>query len=87
MSKKNYRTLDGLFKALLKQKKTYSSEYTFEKKGWNVIIFNSENEDGFISGTLIEDLMPVLKRCYWMISYSDYRERMELVVWVNDDNI
>lgn len=86
MSNKNYRTLDGLYKALLKRKKTYSDEYTFRKEGWNVIIFNSEDIDGFISGLLIEDLMPVLKRSYWMISYSQLYSRMELVVWVDNDN-
>ena len=85
MSNKNYRTLDGLYKALLKRKKTYACEYTFRKEGWNVIIFNSEETDGFISGLLIEDLMPVLKRSYWMISYSQLYSRMELVVWVDND--
>lgn len=87
MSNKNYRTLDGLYKAILKRKGDYSYRYTIEKKGWNVIIFNSEDDEGTISGLLIEDLIPVLKKCYWMISYDDYRERMELVAWVNDDNL
>lgn len=85
MSKKNYRTLDGLYKAILKLKKTYAYEYACRKEGWNVIIFNSEDKDGAISGILIEDLMPVLKRSYWMISYSQLYSRMELVVWVDND--
>lgn len=85
MSKKNYRTLDGLFKALQKQKKAYAWEYTFEKKEWDVIVYNSEDNQGAISGVFLEDLMPILKRCYWMISYNSHHERMELIAWVRDD--
>lgn len=85
MSKKNYRTLDGLFKALQKQKKTYAYEYTIEKNNADVIIYNSEDTQGAISGMLIEDLMPVLKRATWMISHSNIHDRIELVVWVSYD--
>lgn len=85
MSKKNYRTLHGLYMALLKRKRTYAYEYTFEKKGYDVVIYNSEENEGAISGCLIEDLMPILKRCYWMISYNCHLERMELIAWVRDD--
>lgn len=87
MSNKNYRTLDGLYKALQKRKRTYAYEYTFLKKEWDVIVYNSEDKDGAISGVLIEDLMPVLKRCYWMVSYNSHLDRMELVAWIRDDNI
>lgn len=87
MNKKNYRTLDGLYKALLKQKKTYTYEYTFVKKGWDVIVYNSEDNQGAIRSVFLEDLMPVLKRCYWMISYNSHLDRMELVAWVKDDII
>lgn len=87
MNKKNYRTLNGLYKALLKRKKTYACEYTFVKKEWNVIVYNSEYNEGTISGVLLEYLMPVLKRCYWMISYNSHLDRMELVAWVKDDII
>lgn len=86
MSNKNYRTLDGLYKAILKLKKTFAYEYACRKNEKKVVIFNSEDKEGAISGILIEDLMPVLKRSYWMIRYSEYRQRMELVAWVNDDN-
>lgn len=85
MSKKNYRTLDGLYKALLKRKRTYAYEYKFVKKEWDVIVYNSEDNQGAISGVFLEDLMPVLKRCYWMISYNSHLDRMELVAWVRDD--
>ena len=85
MSKKNYRTLDGLYRALQKHKKTYAYEYTIQKNNEDVIIYNSKDTQGSISGMLIEDLMPVLNRSTWMISYSEYRQRMELVVWVSYD--
>lgn len=85
MSNKKIQTLDGLYKALLKRKKTYAYEYTFLKKEWDVIIFNSEDKRGAISGVFLEDLMPILKRCYWMISFNDHLDRMELIAWVKDD--
>ena len=87
MSNKNYRTLDGLYKAILKLKKTYAYEYACRKNKKDVVIFNSEEKEGTISRILIEDLMPVLKRSDWMIRYSEYLQRMELVVWINDDII
>lgn len=85
MSNKNYRTLDGLYKAILKQKKTYAYEYTIQKNNADVIVYNSEDTQGAISGMLIEDLMPVLNRSTWMISYSQLYSRIELVVWVSYD--
>ncbi len=84
MSNKNYRTLDGLYKALLKRKRTYAYEYTFLKREWEIIVYNSEDNHGAISGVFMEDLMPVLKRCYWMVSYNCHLDRMELVAWVKD---
>lgn len=85
MSNKNYRTLDGLFKALQRQKKTYAYEYKVQKNNADVIIYNSEDTHGAISGLLIEDLMPVLKRATWMISHNFIHDRIELVVWVSYD--
>ena len=83
MSNKNYRTLDGLYKAILKLKKTYAYEYTIVKNDEDVIVYNSEDTHGAISGMLIEDLMPVLKRATWMISHSYIPDRIELVVWID----
>lgn len=85
MSKKNYRTLDGLYRALQKHKKTYAYEYTIQKNNADVIVYNSEDTQGAISGMLIEDLMPVLNRSTWMISHSNIHDRIELVVWVSYD--
>lgn len=87
MSNKIYQTLDGLYKALQKRKKTYAYEYTFVKNEWDVIVYNSEDNQGAISGVFLEDLMPVLKKCYWMISYNIHLNRMELVTWVKRDII
>lgn len=87
MKKKNYQTLDGLYKALLKRRKAYGYVYTFEKKGWDVIGYNSEDNQGAIGCVFLEELMPVLKRCYWMIRYNSHLDRMELVAWVKDDII
>lgn len=86
MSNKNYRTLDGLYKAILKLKKTYSYEYAVQKNDTDIDIFNAEDFQGAISGMLIEDLMPVLKRSNWMIHHCSFPDRIELVVWIDDYN-
>ena len=85
MSQKNFRTLNGLYRAHQKHKKTYAYEYTIKKNNADVIVYNSEDTQGAISGLLIEDLMPVLKRSTWMISYSNLHNRIELVAWVSYD--
>lgn len=87
MSNKNYRTLDGLYKALLKQKLHCASDYTFQKNDEDITIFNAEYSHGSISGFLIEDLMPVLKKSVWMVRHSYLHDRVELIVWIADDNV
>ena len=86
MSNKNYRTLDGLYKAILKLKKTYAYDYAVQKNDTDIDIFNAEDFQGAISGMLIEDIMPVLKRSSWMIQHSSFPDRIELVVWIDDCN-
>lgn len=86
MSNKNYRTLDGLYKAILKQKKNYAYDYAVQKNDSDIDIFNAEDFQGAISGMLIEDLMPVLKRATWMIHHDSFLDRIELVVWIDDYN-
>lgn len=86
MSNKNYRTLDGLYKAILKLKKTYAYNYAVQKNDTDIDIFNADDFQGAISGMLIEDLMPVLKRSSWMIHHCCFPDRIELVVWIDDCN-
>lgn len=86
MSNKNYRTLDGLYKAILKLKKNYAYDYAVQKNDTDIDIFNAEDFQGAISGMLIEDLMPVLKRSSWMIHHCSFPDRIELVVWIDDCN-
>lgn len=86
MSKKNYRTLNGLFKAIQKHCNEYCSEYTLQKNDEEIIVFNPEYEDAAFSGMLIEDLIPVLKRALWMMRYNSIERRIELLVWIGNDN-
>lgn len=87
MSKKNYRTLDGLYKAILKRKTHVATDYTFLKNDEDIIIFNSDYPHGGVSGVLIEDLMPVLKRSCWMIRHNLLLDRIELTIWICNDNV
>ena len=87
MKRKFYRTLNGLFKALQKQKSSCASYYTFQKKDEEIVIFNTEDYDAAISGVLIEDLLPVLKSSCWMVRFNSKLNRNELLAWIMDENL
>lgn len=87
MSNKNYRTINGLYKALLPAIKHFGADYEIIKNDEDVTIFSATETDGMICGTDIEYLMPILKRCCWMIRRNTLEQRIELVVWNVDDTI
>lgn len=86
MSKKNYRTLDGLYKALQKRMGTYSYHYTIQKNENEVAIYCDEDPSASISGQLINDLVPVLDRSVWMVYHNHLHDRIEILAWIVDDN-
>lgn len=86
MNKKNYRTLDGLYKALQKRIGTYAYHYTIQKNEDDVVIYCDENPSACISGLLIYDLVPVLDRSVWMVDYNRLQDRIEILAWLIDDN-
>lgn len=85
MSKKNYRTLDGLYKALEPIIKNSVCGYQIEKNGGGISIFCNSYEFEPVGGSIIIRLLPVLKRANWMVRASYYKKRVELLVWLCDD--
>lgn len=86
MSKRNYRTLDGIFKALAPIVKHLVGGYQIERNDEDIAIYcNSYTFEPF-GGYAIIHLLPVLKRTNWMIRANSYEKRVELLVWENDDN-
>ena len=85
MSKKNYRTLDGLYKALLPIVNNLVGGYQIEKNEEDISIFCNTYELEPVGGIVIIHLLPVLKRANWMVRASYYEKRVELLVWLCDD--
>lgn len=87
MSNKNYRTLDGLFKALVPIVNHLAGEYKIERNDEDIAIYcNSYIYEPFGDYAIIR-LLPILKRAHWMVRRHSIEKRIELLVWVNDDNI
>lgn len=87
MSKKNYRTLNGLYKALLPITNNYCGMCKMEKNEKDVAIFFNYYPDEPICGVDIVKLLPVLKRTNWMVRRNFYEGRIEILTWVKDDII
>ena len=87
MSKKNYRTLDGLYKALLPITNNYCGQCKMQKNEEDIAIFFNYYPDEPISGLDIVKLLPVLKRAEWMVRRNSYERRIEILTWVNHDTI
>ena len=87
MSKRNYRTLDGLYKALLPIVNNYMGQCKIEKNEEDIAIFFNYYPDEPISGLDIVKLLPVLKRAEWMVRRNSYERRIEILTWVNNDTI
>ncbi len=86
MSKKNYRTLDGLYKALLPITNNYCGLCKMEKNEEDIAIFFNYYPDEPISGRDIVKLLPVLNRAIWMVRRNTYEKRIEILTWVSNDN-
>lgn len=87
MSKKNYRTLDGLYKALLPIVNNYCGQCKMEKNEDDIAIFFDDHYDASIYGPDIVRLVPVLKRANWMVRHNTYEKRLEILVWIDSDTI
>ena len=87
MSKKNYRTLDGLYKALEPIVKNLASEYQIVKNEEDIAIFCNSYKLEPVGGYAITRLLPVLKRASWMVWTNTVEQRVELLVWLVDDII
>ena len=87
MSNKNYRTLDGLFKALSPIVNNLVGGYKIERNDEDIAIFCKSYRFEPVSSYAIERLLPVLKRANWMVRCNDLDDRVEILVWINDDDI
>jgi len=87
MSKKNYRTLNGLYKALEPIVKNLVGGYQIEKNEEDIAIFcNSYKLEPF-GGYAITRLLPIIKRANRMVRTNTVEQRVELLVWLVDDTI
>lgn len=87
MSKKNYRTLDGLYKALLPIVANLVGGYKIVKNEEDIAIFCNSYKLEPVGGEAITRLLPVLKRANWMVRTNTFEQRVELLVWLVDDTI
>lgn len=87
MSNKNYRTLDGLYKALAPIVNNLVGGYKIEKNEDDIAIFCNNYRFEPMGSYAIEHLLPVIKRANWMVRCNDLEDRVELLVWINDDII
>lgn len=87
MSNKNYRTLDGLYKALSPIVANLIGGYQIEKNDDDIAIFCNSFRFEPVGSCAIEHLLPVLKRANWMVRCNDLEDRVELLVWIDNDII
>lgn len=87
MSNKNYRTLDGLYKALEPIVNDLVGGYQIEKDVDDIAIFCNNYRLEPVGSYAILHLLPVLKRANWMVRCNDLYDRVELLVWIDNDAI
>lgn len=87
MSKRNYRTLDGLYKALLPIVNNYCGQCKMEKNEEDIAISFGGHYDASIYGPDIVRLLPVLKRANWMVRRNYSKIRLEILVWIDNGTI
>lgn len=87
MNKNKFKTLDGLYKALLTLVNTLPCEHQIEKNRKDIAIYSVVNGYDVIAMFVIEDLLPVLRRAQWLVHYNTLKERVELLVWLHNDTI
>lgn len=85
MSQKNYRTLDGLYKALSPIVANLIGGYQIEKNEEDIAIYCNSYRFEPIGNYAIIHLLPVLKRANWMVRCNNLEDRVELLVWINDN--
>lgn len=87
MSKNNYRTLNGLYKALSPIVNNLAGKYQIGKNADDIAIFCNNYPYEPLGGSAITHLLPVLKRANWMIRNNYTEHRVELIVWCDNDII
>ncbi len=87
MNKRNYRTLDGLYKALQPIVNNLVGGYHIVKNEEDIAIFCNSYKLEPVGGYAITRLLPVLKRANWMVRTNTFEQRVELLVWLVDDTI
>lgn len=87
MNKKNYRTLDGLYKALFPIVNNLGGAYKIERNEDDIAIFCNNYQFEPMGSYAITKMLPVLKRANWMVRCNGLENRVELLVWINDDII
>lgn len=86
MSNKNYRTLDGLYKALVPIVANLVGGYQIEKNEEDIAIYCNSYRFEPVGSLAILRLLPVLKRANWMVRCNDLYDRVELLVWLDNDH-
>lgn len=86
MKKNKFKTLDGLYKALERIMVNSLSEYRIEKNVKDIAIFSAIYGYDVVGFFVIETLLPVLKRAVWMVRRNNIKDRIELLVWIDNDN-
>ena len=87
MKKNKFKTLGGLYKALLPIVNNYMGQCKMEKNAENIAIFFNYYPDEPICGHDIVKLLPVLKRASWMVRHNSYEKRIEILTWIDNDTI
>lgn len=87
MNKKNYRTLNGLYKALLPITNNYCGMCKMEKNEKDIAIFFGGLYEDIIYGPDIVRLLPILKRANWMVRRNYSKIRLEILVWIDNGTI
>ena len=85
MNKKNYRTLDGLYKALLPIVNNKLCDCQIEKNRKDIRIYGNLYREQPLYGADIEHLLPILKRACWMVRTNTFEARVEILVWLCND--
>lgn len=85
MSNKKFRTLDGLYKALEPIVNNLVGGYKIERDGDDIAIFCNSYRFEPVGSYAIIRLLPVLKRAKWMVRCNDLYDRVELLVWLDND--
>lgn len=87
MNKKNYRTLEGIYNALLPIVNSEFCDCHIEKNRKTIQIYGKLYHDQPLFGCDIELFLPVLKDASWMVRHNLVEDRVELLVWLSNGTI